>query len=118
MFVPVADRPLSNLDGAELLHAVPAASSHVGVGHVEAFALVAAGTTGQTMRRGRQGGGARGGRLHHGHFHATCLVRILIYKLVILKEREKKNRVKTKLFFFLHIRPKTADLGIVITEII
>lgn len=42
LVLPVAERPLSDLDGAELLHAAPAAGSHVGVGYVEALALAAA----------------------------------------------------------------------------
>lgn len=84
--VPVAEWPLSDLDGAELLQAAPSAGSHVGVGHIEALALVAAGATGQAMRRGGKGGGARGGLLHHRYLHATRLVRILIHKLVILQD--------------------------------
>lgn len=59
---PVAQRSLSDLDGAELLYAAPAASSHVGIGDVEALALVSARAAGgQAVRRGGQRGGTRHG---------------------------------------------------------
>lgn len=58
---PVAQLPLSDLDGAELLYAAPAAGGHVAIWNIEAFALVSAcAAGGQTMWRG----GHRGGTGH------------------------------------------------------
>lgn len=52
MSAPVAYRSLSDLDGAELLYAAFAAADHVGIGDVEALALVSARAAGgKTMRR-------------------------------------------------------------------
>lgn len=52
MSAPVAHRSLSDLDGAELLYAAFAAADHVGIGNVEALALVSARAAGgKTMRR-------------------------------------------------------------------
>ncbi len=52
---PVAQRSLSDLDGAELLYAAPAAGDHVGIGDIEALALVSAcAAGGHSMWRGGQ----------------------------------------------------------------
>lgn len=84
---PVAHRSLSDLNGAELLYAASAVTGHVGIGDVEALALVPARAAGgEAVRRGRQRRRARHRRLHCGNLHTARLICLLVHELMILGE--------------------------------
>lgn len=86
MAVPVGERPLLDLDGAQLLYAAVPVRARGRVGHVEALPLVPPGAAGgEAVLRGGDGGGARPGLVRQRHLHAARLVRLLVHKLVILE---------------------------------
>lgn len=58
VFLPVVERSLSDLDGAQLLDAAMQTHRHVGVWDVKGLPLPA-GAAGEAMRRGRDGGRSR-----------------------------------------------------------
>ena len=58
------------------------------MGQAEALPAAAARAAGREAVRRRGQGGRAGARfVHHGELHAVGLVRLLVYKLVVLEEK-------------------------------